>query len=186
MNTAAPHGRLEGAWAPVPYDPAPAPPRASRPRIAARPGSSTSAPWMPLVPGVVMPQMASASWDGFTVDCWGPGLFSMLVDEDVQSFHGLNAVLIGGESSGATHARRFLEKDRDTRLINLYGPLECGILVTSHDITLARLLVGGWRTAGRRRAAQRALRPRRDHGRRRRPGGRDRPRRGRAGHRLPG
>jgi mycobactin peptide synthetase MbtE len=129
--------------------------------------------WMPLGPGVTMPQMASASWDGFTVDCWGPlltggttvivdepilvpaalselrgrdgvnvvfltpSLFNMLTDEDVRSFSGLDAVLIGGEKASPVHARRFIESNPGTRLINLYGPSECGILVTAHDISLA-------------------------------------------------
>lgn len=186
------------AWAPARYDPAA--PRYRPSPVPAGPGDpctilftsgSTGTPkgvvsahrgtvrlfddcdWMPLGPGVTMPQMASASWDGFTVDCWGPlltggttvivdepilvpaalgelrkrdgvnvvfltpSLFNMLVDEGVQSFSGLNAVLIGGEKASPIHARRFIESNPGTRLINLYGPSECGILVTAHDISLA-------------------------------------------------
>ncbi|HEY2578293.1 MAG TPA: AMP-binding protein [Streptosporangiaceae bacterium] len=186
------------AWAPVRYDPA-APPRRPSP-VQAGPedpctvlftSGSTGTPkgvvsahrgtvrlyddcgWMPLGPGVTMPQIAPASWDGFTLDCWGPlltggttvivdepilvpaalrelrerdgvnvmflttSLFNMLVDEDVQCFRGATAVLIGGEKASTAHARRFLENNPGTRLINLYGPAECGIVVSTHDVSLA-------------------------------------------------
>lgn len=128
--------------------------------------------WMPAGPGVTMPQVSAASWDGFAIDCWGPlltggttvlvdepaltpaefrelrekhgvnvvwltpSLFNMLVDEDVQSFAGIHAALIGGERASSAHSQRFLECHPGTRLINIYGPSECGVLVTTHGISV--------------------------------------------------
>jgi mycobactin peptide synthetase MbtE len=65
-----------------------------------------------------------------------PSLFNMLVEEGVRAFAGIPAVLIGGERASQAHARRFLEHHPEARLVNLYGPTECGVLVTAHDITV--------------------------------------------------
>lgn len=65
-----------------------------------------------------------------------PSLFNMLVEEGVESFAGIQTILIGGERASSAHARRFLEHHPAARLVNLYGPTECGVLVTAHDVTL--------------------------------------------------
>jgi mycobactin peptide synthetase MbtE len=74
--------------------------------------------------------------DGVNVVFLTPSLFNMLVDEGVQSFAGLQTILIGGERASSAHARRFLEHHSAARLVNLYGPTECGVLVSAHDVSL--------------------------------------------------
>jgi mycobactin peptide synthetase MbtE len=66
-----------------------------------------------------------------------PSLFNVLVDEDVRCFAGLRTVMAAGETLSPSHARRFLSEHPDVRLINLYGPCECGVVATAHDVTLA-------------------------------------------------
>ncbi|MEU9016673.1 amino acid adenylation domain-containing protein [Actinomadura sp. NPDC048394] len=123
-----------------------------------------------LGPGVVMPQVAPATWDGFALDCWSvlltggttvlldepvlvprmlrrlveregvnagfltTSLFNSLVGADVDAFAGLRWLIIGGERASAAHARRFLDRHPDARLLNIYGPAECSIGVTIGDI----------------------------------------------------
>lgn len=129
--------------------------------------------WMPLGPGVTIPQVSASSWDGFVIDCWGPlltggttvlvdqpivvpavlseligkhgvnvvflvtSLFNLLVDEGLDSFAGLHTVAMAGEQASAAHIRRFLERYPDTRVLNQYGPIECGVLTSEHDVRLA-------------------------------------------------
>ena len=64
-------------------------------------------------------------------------LFNLLVDEGVDSFAGVRTVAIGGEEASPAHIKRFMERHPDKRVVNIYGPMECGVLVTSHDVRLA-------------------------------------------------
>lgn len=64
-------------------------------------------------------------------------LFNIFVDEDIDCFTGLRAVLVGGERLSSSHVRRFLERHLGIRLINGYGPVESTIFATTHPVTLA-------------------------------------------------
>lgn len=103
--------------------------------------------WGPLLTGgttvlvddqVILPAALSELRDrhGVNVVFATPSLFNMLVEEGVKSFAGIQAVLIGGERASPAHARRFLEHHPAARLVNVYGPTECGVLVSAHDVSL--------------------------------------------------
>ncbi len=103
--------------------------------------------WGPLLTGgttvlvddqVLLPDALSELRDkhGVNVVFLTPSLFNMLVDEGVQSFAGIQAIVIGGERASPAHARRFLEHHPAARLVNIYGPTECGALVSAHDVSL--------------------------------------------------
>jgi len=70
-------------------------------------------------------------------------LFNMLVDEDVDCFAGLRAVMVGGERLSPPHCRAFLEAHPGTTLINGYGPVEATVFVTARVVTLADCDVEG-------------------------------------------
>ncbi|MEU6256479.1 amino acid adenylation domain-containing protein [Streptomyces sp. NPDC047043] len=61
-------------------------------------------------------------------------LFNMLVTTDVRAFAGMKWLAIGGERAAPTRVRRFLAEHPGIRLLNVYGPVECGAIVTAHDI----------------------------------------------------
>ncbi|MFD0026418.1 AMP-binding protein [Streptomyces sp. NPDC058382] len=63
-------------------------------------------------------------------------LFNMLVTTDVDAFAGMKWLSIGGERAAPTRVRSFLTAHPGTRLINVYGPVECGAMVTTHVIRL--------------------------------------------------
>ncbi|WP_328538815.1 AMP-binding protein [Streptomyces sp. NBC_00344] len=63
-------------------------------------------------------------------------LFNMLVTTDVAAFAGMKWVSIGGERAAPTRVRSFLTGHPGTRLINVYGPVECGAMVTARSISL--------------------------------------------------
>jgi acyl carrier protein len=63
-------------------------------------------------------------------------IFNLLVEEDIDCFDGLQQVLVGGERLSAEHVRRFLERHRDIRLTNGYGPAEATVFVATHDIRI--------------------------------------------------
>ncbi len=65
-------------------------------------------------------------------------LFNLIVDEDLDAFHGLTELLIGGERLSVDHVRRFLLRHSEAiRLVNGYGPVEATVFATTHDITLS-------------------------------------------------
>jgi mycobactin peptide synthetase MbtE len=64
-----------------------------------------------------------------------PSLFNVLVEEDVQSFAGIDTVILGGEKASSVHSRCFIESHPKARLLNIYGPSECGVLATAHVVT---------------------------------------------------
>ncbi|MFH8409696.1 amino acid adenylation domain-containing protein [Streptomyces sp. NPDC018019] len=61
-------------------------------------------------------------------------LFNMLVTTDVTAFAGMAWVAIGGERAAPARVRAFLDAHPGTELINVYGPVECGALVTAHAV----------------------------------------------------
>ncbi|MGW7339034.1 amino acid adenylation domain-containing protein [Streptomyces sp. NPDC054808] len=60
-------------------------------------------------------------------------LFNMLVTTDVGAFTGLKWLAIGGERAAPPRVRAFLAEHPTVRLLNVYGPVECGALVTAHE-----------------------------------------------------
>ncbi|GAA2457847.1 AMP-binding protein [Streptomyces mauvecolor] len=61
-------------------------------------------------------------------------LFNMLVTTDVGAFAGMKWLAVGGERAAPTRIRRFLAEHPGIRLLNVYGPVECGAIVTAHDV----------------------------------------------------
>ncbi len=61
-------------------------------------------------------------------------LFHAFVEEDVESFAGLRCVLAGGERISPAHVRRLRAAHPDLRIINIYGPVECSIMVTRYVV----------------------------------------------------
>ncbi|MFI6682251.1 AMP-binding protein [Streptomyces sp. NPDC050485] len=72
--------------------------------------------------------------DGVNAAFMTTQLFNMLVTTDVGAFAGMKWLAIGGERAAPTRIRRFLAEHPAVRLLNVYGPVECGAIVTSHDI----------------------------------------------------
>ncbi|MFG3284065.1 amino acid adenylation domain-containing protein [Streptomyces sp. NPDC048111] len=61
-------------------------------------------------------------------------LFNMLVTTDVDAFAGMTWLSIGGERAAPTRVRAFLATHPGIRLLNVYGPVECGAVVTAHEV----------------------------------------------------
>ncbi|MCT9087694.1 amino acid adenylation domain-containing protein [Streptomyces sp. ASQP_92] len=61
-------------------------------------------------------------------------LFNMLVTTDVGAFAGMKWLSIGGERAAPTRVRAFLAEHPGIRLLNVYGPVECGAVVTGHPV----------------------------------------------------
>ncbi|MFF4251864.1 amino acid adenylation domain-containing protein [Streptomyces sp. NPDC001663] len=72
--------------------------------------------------------------DGVNAAFMTTQLFNMLVTTDVRAFAGMKWLAIGGERAAPTRIRRFLAEHPGIRLLNVYGPVECGAIVTAHDI----------------------------------------------------
>ncbi len=62
------------------------------------------------------------------------GLFDIFVSEDVDCFSGLASVWVGGDRLAPDAVARFAALFPDTPLLNVYGPVECGIFVTVHRV----------------------------------------------------
>ena len=62
-------------------------------------------------------------------------LFTMLVDEDLDAFTGLEQVMTGGERLSPAHVGAFLHRHPAVRLINGYGPVESTVFATTHPVT---------------------------------------------------
>lgn len=62
------------------------------------------------------------------------GLFDIFVSEDADCFTGLDSVWVGGDRLAPDAVTRFSTLFPDTRLLNVYGPVECGIFVTVHEV----------------------------------------------------
>ncbi|MFF5024289.1 amino acid adenylation domain-containing protein [Streptomyces collinus] len=72
--------------------------------------------------------------DGVNAAFMTTQLFNMLVTTDVGAFAGMRWLAVGGERAAPTRIRRFLAEHPGIRLLNVYGPVECGAIVTAHDI----------------------------------------------------
>ncbi|MEH1098882.1 amino acid adenylation domain-containing protein [Micromonospora sp. CPCC 205561] len=72
--------------------------------------------------------------DGATTLRLTTSLFTLFVDEDLESFAGLGTVLVGGERLPAPHAARFLRRYPRTALLNAYGPTESCMHTTTHRV----------------------------------------------------
>jgi amino acid adenylation domain-containing protein len=60
------------------------------------------------------------------------GLFELVVDTGVDALAGVRQVLTGGDVMSASHAKRFLARMPDCRLINGYGPTENTTFTSTH------------------------------------------------------
>ena len=63
--------------------------------------------------------------------------FNQLVDDDIQIFRGLSAILVGGEQLSTTHVQQCLSAHPDICLINGYGPTENTTFSTTWHIRAA-------------------------------------------------
>ncbi|MCX5382511.1 AMP-binding protein [Streptomyces sp. NBC_00083] len=61
-------------------------------------------------------------------------LFNMLVTTDVGAFAGMKWLSIGGERAAPPRVRAFLAEHPGIPLLNVYGPVECGAVVTGHVV----------------------------------------------------
>src|SRR5262249_25477483 len=69
--------------------------------------------------------------------------FNAVVDEDLETFAGLQQLLTGGEALSPSHVRRVVERYPALRLVNGYGPSECTVFTTCQVITPAVIAEGG-------------------------------------------
>jgi aspartate racemase len=74
-------------------------------------------------------------------------LFHQMVDEQLDSLRGVRQMLTGGDVLSSRHARDFLERQSDCRLINGYGPTEnttftCCYQMTAPDHVGNSVLIG--------------------------------------------
>ncbi|WP_329460933.1 amino acid adenylation domain-containing protein [Streptomyces sp. NBC_01431] len=63
-------------------------------------------------------------------------LFNLFVDVDPGCFAGLRTVFVSGEAMSGAHAARFLQAHPATELVNCYGPVECCMFVSAHQVSL--------------------------------------------------
>ncbi len=64
-----------------------------------------------------------------------PGLFNLLVDEQLHDLRGVHQLLIGGDVLSPTHIQTVLDALPDTLMTNVYGPTECSISATCHHMS---------------------------------------------------
>jgi amino acid adenylation domain-containing protein len=64
-------------------------------------------------------------------------LFTMLVDEDLAAFAGLDQVFVGGERLSCMHVAAMLRRHPAIALFNGYGPVESTVFAATHRITEA-------------------------------------------------
>ncbi|MGV9770603.1 amino acid adenylation domain-containing protein [Streptosporangium sp. NPDC003464] len=62
-------------------------------------------------------------------------LFNLFVDVDHSCFAGLRTVLVSGEAMSGAHAARFIRAHPGIPLVNCYGPVECCMFVSSHQVS---------------------------------------------------
>ncbi|MFB8139407.1 amino acid adenylation domain-containing protein [Streptomyces parvus] len=61
-------------------------------------------------------------------------LFNVLTEEDVEAFHGIRLLLVGGERVSPAHVRRVLTAFPGLHVVNGYGPVESTIFATTHVV----------------------------------------------------
>ncbi|MGW0832983.1 amino acid adenylation domain-containing protein [Streptomyces prunicolor] len=61
-------------------------------------------------------------------------LFNVLTEEDVEAFHGIRLLLVGGERVSPAHVRRVLTAFPTLHIVNGYGPAESTIFATTHVV----------------------------------------------------
>lgn len=77
--------------------------------------------------------------DGVTQLFLTTGLFQVMVDERLEDFAGLRAVLTGGDVVSPAHMAKFVSAHPDTKLIHCYGPTEATTFTTTHLVSAADL-----------------------------------------------
>ena len=80
-------------------------------------------------------QIGQALRDQKVTTAWlTSGLFSAMVEQELNSLAGLQQLLTGGDVVSPVHARRFLDAAPGARLINGYGPTEATTFACCHRI----------------------------------------------------
>lgn len=70
-------------------------------------------------------------------------LFNVLTDTiGKESFKGLKAIMFGGEKASIKHCKDAIEYIKNGKLINGYGPTECGIFTTVYPMTSLKDITG--------------------------------------------
>lgn len=101
--------------------------------------------WGPLLGGgrvvVAPPQQPTIAELGACIRNFGvtklnmsPGLFNLMVDEQLHDLRGVHHLLIGGDVLSPTHIQTVLDALPDTVMTNVYGPTECSISATCHHM----------------------------------------------------
>lgn len=109
--------------------------------------ASTLEVWAPLLNGgccITVPdrlpsleRIASVIRGEGVTDAWlTASLFNAMLDHEPEAFGGMRQVLTGGERVCPEHARRFLQRHPEVRLINGYGPTENTTFTCCHTITI--------------------------------------------------
>jgi amino acid adenylation domain-containing protein len=62
------------------------------------------------------------------------GLFHLMVDEQLEVFSHVRQLLAGGDVLSVSHVRRFIERHRNCRLVNGYGPTENTTFTCCHVV----------------------------------------------------
>ncbi|WP_328552737.1 amino acid adenylation domain-containing protein [Streptomyces sp. NBC_00358] len=82
-------------------------------------------------------------------------LFNVVVDEYPDALAGPSELLVGGEALSPPHVALALERRPGLRLSNGYGPVECMVFLTVHQVTPEDLRTGGPLPIGRPLAGKR-------------------------------
>lgn len=61
-------------------------------------------------------------------------LFNALVDDDIDSLHGLKLLITGGERNSSRHLRRCRDAHPGMRVVHAYGPAEGSVITTSYTL----------------------------------------------------
>ncbi|KAL1857569.1 hypothetical protein VTK73DRAFT_8041 [Phialemonium thermophilum] len=69
-------------------------------------------------------------------------VFNAVALVDPAAFRSFNTVAIGGEAPNVEALKTVIEAGAPKRLLNAYGPTECSVLATIHDISLRDVLEG--------------------------------------------
>lgn len=83
------------------------------------------------LPGDMRACVAAGATDVFLT----AGIFDIFVSEDAECFTGLSSVWVGGDRLPPAAVSRMALVHPDIRVLNIYGPVECGVMVAVHDVT---------------------------------------------------